>query len=282
MSGWRKFERRLRPFAIPNLTWILIVGQVVAFILGMAKEGFADAITLKPHAVAAGEWWRLFTFIVDPTTRNPLFLLCGLMFLNLIGTALEAHLGTVRYNLFILISYLSTIAVAALRGNDAPADFVVTNGFIYGSLFLGFAWLYPEFEILVMFILPVKVKWLALITVLFFVFDFSNALSTFAQGGWRECFVILAANLNLLIFFGRDFYLRLRSGQTRMVRQVQQIQEARKPRHVCVICGANNLTHPQCDFRYCPQCAGTPAYCEEHLRGHEHIMKNDVPEKSPL
>ena len=39
-----------------------------------------------------------------------------------------------------------------------------TNAFLAGSVFLSFAYLAPNFELALFFILPVKIKWLALLT----------------------------------------------------------------------------------------------------------------------
>jgi hypothetical protein len=153
---------------------------------------------------------------------------------------------------------------------------------VYGSLFLAFAWLYPDFNLMIYFIIPVKVKWLALLTVFLYAVSFSKGLSNLANGGWVTCLIILAGNLNLLLFFGTDFYYFLRSRQRRMTQQVKQIHASQKPRHVCVVCGANNLTHPQHDFRYCPECEGTPAYCQDHLPGHTHLGPQRAAGKMPL
>jgi hypothetical protein len=252
---------------------VLIFGQVVAFCLGLLQPGFLEAIALVPSKVLAGEWWRLATFPIVPTTLNPLFLLFGLTLFHLMGSALEGHFGTLRYNLFLLVSYLCCLGVALLFGWIGQGQMEVTNGFLYGSVFLAFAWLFPDFELSLFFILPVKVKWLALLTVAGYVWTFSQGLFQFADGGWIICLLVLAANLNLLLFFGRDFWVRLRSGQRRMVQQARVLRTANQPRHVCVVCGANNLTHPDRDFRYCTDCAGTPAYCNEHLQGHLHRLE---------
>ena len=55
-----------------------------------------------------------------------------------------------------------------------------------------------------------------------------------------------------------------------MAQQANRIRAACKPRHACVICGVTNLTDPSMGFRYCSKCAGTPCYCDAHIRVHEH------------
>lgn len=263
-------ERSLGPYAIPNLTLVLIVGQVLAFLLGEIRPDLAGALRLEPAALLRGEWWRLVTFLFEPASRNPLFLLFGLMLLHLMGNALESHLGTVRYNGFVLTSWAASVAVALVAARFLPAGAFGSNLFLYESIFLAFAWLYPDFELLLAFILPVKIKWLALLALFGTLVAFSGGVTGFASGGWFTCLMILAANVNLLLFFGADFLGFLRAGNRRMTRQLGESRAARQPRHTCIVCGATNLSHPDRDFRYCPECAGTPAYCSEHLAGHVH------------
>jgi membrane associated rhomboid family serine protease len=269
MNWLRRLERRLAPLAIPNLTQFLIAGQVVLFFATWLKPELAELLVLRPKAVVEGEWWRLLTFVFVPSF-SLIFWLLEMYFLHLIGTALEGTWGALRYNVFVLISYLATIAVAVCLGGMMPMVFVMPNSWIYGSLFLAFAYLFPEFEILVLFVLPVKMKWLGLLGVIGNVLMFLGGLTTFPQGGWLVCAMILAGNLNLLIFFGRDIVQHMRSGNRRMARRFEQASQANTARHVCIVCGATERTHPDREFRYCPKCAGTPAYCSEHLAGHEH------------
>ena len=185
--------------------------------------------------------------------------------------------STVRYNAFVLTSWAASIVVALVSARFLPAGAFESNLFLYGSIFLAFAWLYPDFELLLAFILPVKIKWLALLALFGMLVELTRGMKTFSSGGWFTCLMILAANLNLLLFFGADFLGFLRAGNRRMSRQIGQARDARLPRHTCIVCGATNLSHPDRDFRYCPECAGTPAYCSEHLAGHVHVAGGVAP-----
>jgi hypothetical protein len=193
------------------------------------------------------------------------------MFFYSMGTALEQTWGTVRYNSFVLVGYLSSIAFAALLGVFAPEQAVASNAFFYGSIFLAFAYLYPDYELLVMFIIPVKVKWLAVITLIGYVMTIGQGFATFSEGGWLQWVMIVASNLNISLFLGRDIADTLRRRSNRLMRKVESQGRDRTARHTCIICGATDLTHPDREFRYCTQCQGTPAYCDQHLAGHQHL-----------
>ena len=135
-----------------------------------------------------------------------------------------------------------------------------------GSVFLAFAYLFPDFELLLFFILPVKIKWLALITWIGYFLGF-------AFGSWHTRLIILASIANFLLFFGRDIMLRMRAGRRRMAYQVQKITREDEPFHQCSICGITDVTHPEAEFRYCTECRPTRCFCSDHLDGHEHVTE---------
>ncbi|HEY6007529.1 MAG TPA: hypothetical protein VIU40_04340, partial [Geobacteraceae bacterium] len=59
-----------------------------------------------------------------------------------------------------------------------------------------------------------------------------------------------------------------------MTRQVSQVaRRPDEPYHRCTVCGITDQSHPQTDFRYCPQCDGQYGYCQEHIFSHEHVKK---------
>lgn len=275
MNWLHRLQRHLEPLAIPNLTLILIAGMVATALLSAADPRIGAMLELIPGRVMRGEVWRLVTFLFTPAvgiTADPvsiLFFVMFLGFLHTMGTALEATWGTARYTLFVLLSVFASLVSALLGGWLFGADAVGSNLYLYGSIFLAFAWLFPEYEILLFFVLPVKVKWLALLTVVATAFQFAAGLGRFTAGGWLTCVLILAAHANLALFIGPDVVARLRH-RPAGGRLPSRFRAAAPPRHTCVVCGATNLSHPDRDFRYCPECDGTPAYCNEHLAGHVH------------
>lgn len=265
MRWIRSLERRLGPLALPHLTLCLVAGQVIFYIAQSFDATIVDALCLRGDAVLRGEVWRLVTFLFIPPATNPLFALFGWYFFYLMGSALESQWGAFRYNAFLLIAWAATVAVGFILPHT-PA----TNLFIGGSVFLAFAWLYPEFQIFLFFILPVKVKWIALVTWL------SYAMTLLA-GTAVERLLVLASVLNLLVFFGRDIYYRIRAGRRRMAQQVAVIREQAGPRHRCAVCGKDSESQPDLDFRYCTDCRPARAYCPDHLNAHPHLRDDGAP-----
>ena len=113
------------------------------------------------------------------------------------------------------------------------------------------------------FILPVKVKWLAMITWALYGLRF-------VLGGWNTKLVVLASVSNFLLFFGNDIWFRIRAARRDMKRNAERIARENEPLHRCVVCGRTDRTNPDLDFRYCTECDPVQCYCEEHLHDHEH------------
>jgi hypothetical protein len=251
-------NRRFGRYAIPNLTMILIVTQMFTYGLKYLRPELVERFALVPQKVLEGEWWRVVTFLAYPPFVSPIFVLFFCFALYLFGTALEATWGAFNYNLYLLLGFLATVGGAFLNPREPTL-----NGFLYGSIFLAFAHLYPNYVIYIMFVFPVKVKWLALLQWISYGLVLLSA-------DWRLSLIVFASVCNFLIFFSADIFYRVRAGRWRMAQQVRQITEREKPRHECSVCKATNITHPSLHFRYCSKCPGTPCFCEEHLKDHRH------------
>jgi hypothetical protein len=258
MKFLRRLERTLSPYAAHNITLALVIAQSLMCLLMLGRPEIAENLILDRSLLLQGQWWRLLSFLALPATSNPLFLFFALWLLYLMGTALEHQWGAFRFNLYLLIAYLATIASVFI----APAG-TATNGFLLGSIFLAFAYLYPDFQIMIFFILPVKVKWIALITwIVYFV--------TFAFGGWLTRMLIIASVLNFLLFFGKQILQSTKLGHRRMVRKMGALSATDDAINRCIVCGVTEKTDRKMEFRYCPECAGTPCYCIIHMQGHTH------------
>jgi hypothetical protein len=253
-------EKKFRRYAIPNMTIYLIAGQVLFFMFVLSGRFILERVVLIPQLVMAGEWWRLFTFLFIPPLTNPVFAFFAWYLFYLMGGALEGHWGAFRYNLFLLIGYLVTVAVSFLF-----PSYSATNLFIGGSVFLAFAFLYPDFQLYILFIIPVKIKWLALLTWTGYAYEIM-------VGSWQTRFLVIASISNFLLFFGRDIYWRMRSGKKRMVTQVREYSGNKEAFHTCAVCGITDLSHPAMEFRYCPECGGQ-GYCTDHIFNHDHTKK---------
>jgi len=259
MRLFAQLQRKLSPYAIPNITLYLIAFQGFTFFISIARPEYAAKLVLTHDLLFAGQWWRLLTLLVVPPLMHPVFLIFYLFIYYMIGTALEARWGTFLYNIYILVGYLATVLVVLIPGA------VVSNFYLMESIFLAFAWLYPDFEFLLFFILPVKVKWLGLIGWIFY-------LLAFVGGNWPTRAEVAAGSINFLLFFHSELIDWARTSKRKFKGGMAQAreQEAKPPMHVCAACGVTDQSDRKMEFRYCPLCTGTPAYCINHIGNHQH------------
>jgi hypothetical protein len=271
MSLISRLESKFGRFAVPNLTVILIIGQVFLYLaqyvsLDQAGGNVLERVALFPAAVLSGEVWRIVTFLFTPPTMNLIFAFFFWYLFYLMGTTLEANWGAFRYNLFLLIGYVSCIAMAFVTYYATGLNMPANSGFLYGTVFLAFARLYPDFVMYIMFILPVKIKWLALL-------QWIGYALAFIFGTWMDKGMIFASVTNYLVFFGRDIWRDLKQGRRRMQYHARANKISTRLVHKCAICGLTSDSAPQMQFRYCSKCDGELCYCSEHLQNHEHVTR---------
>jgi membrane associated rhomboid family serine protease len=99
--------------------------------------------------------------------QSPIGLFFGTMILYIFGTALEAEWGTGYFTVFWLVATLGG-SLAALALSQPLSGWQAVDT----SLLFAFAYLFPETVFYILFVLPLKVKWLAWITAAYLVFSF--------------------------------------------------------------------------------------------------------------
>jgi len=260
MALLEKWERKFGRYAVPNITQTIVIGQAFLYLFAYSGQLDISRAMLIPKLVIAGEWWRLFTFPFVPPSASLFFIFFALYAFYLMGGALEGHWGAFRYNVFLLTGYFLTVTVSFLFPYHAAS-----NVFIGGSVFLAFAALYPDFQFYIFFILPVKVKWLALLAWIGYGISFIS-------GDWATRLLVSASIGNFLLFFGRDIWWRVKTGKKKMAEQARSISGTQEAFHRCAKCAKTDLTHPAMEFRYCAECGGL-GYCMDHIDDHEHRKK---------
>ena len=198
MNWLDKVERKMRWFAVPNLMMLLSGLMLAVFLLEIAlpEEAVSQYLWLDWNAVRAGQLWRVLSFLILRPAASPFFLLFSLYFFCLMGNGLESQWGTSKFTLFYTVGALGTIIGSLFTG-------FATNQYLNLSLFLAFAAIYPNYTVMVFFILPVKVKYLALLDVLLYLY-------LFFQIGWPERVALLLSLANVLLFFTPDIFRHIR------------------------------------------------------------------------
>lgn len=274
MSLMKRLEKIVRPWAIPNITGMIIAGQIVlyvAYMLQGAQGAGGDVfgkLYLIPSKVMAGEVWRILTFLFIPFSLDIIGAIFGWLIFYMFGSGLESIWGTVRYNLFLWIGFIANVGASFLT-LMLPDAYIANNGFFYATVFLAFARINPDYVLHIFFILPIRIKWLALLMWLGYGF-------ALLQGDWMARLLVVASLTNYLLFFGKDHWRELKSGQRRRAYQAKTKEASKSILHECLVCGLNSEAAPRTLFRYCSKCAGQCCYCPDHIHEHEHISEDDL------
>ena len=280
MNWLDKLERKLGRFAIPNLTVYLLAGYVIGFGVMYLMPDLLGWLTLEPALIVRGQVWRLVSWVLIPPTRYPISLLFLVLLYYSLGTALERTWGTFRYNVYIFSGLIFTVlgvfilyAVYFFGFHvELPLSLagMVSTNYITMSIFLAFAAIYPEMEVYLYFILPIKMKWMALVYA-------AMALYYFIRGGIVTRVAIGASLLNFVILFLSSRNLRRCSPNEWVRKAIFKRQSAphmhysNGAKHRCTVCGRTELDDPCLEFRFCSKCNGNYEYCQDHLFTHEHV-----------
>ena len=193
-SEWsRRLERRFGSWAFPQLAAFIVFMNAAVWMLTLIKPQFPAVLVLVPELVLRGQVWRLFTFLFIPPAMSPIATFFWLYLLFIYAQALEAEWGDFQFNLFYAIGAAATLAASFYLGAG------LTNIYLNASLFLAFAALFPEFELLLFFIVPVKIKWLAALAGVMMAWNFLG-------GDAVDRWAVASGLFNCGVFFGPELW----------------------------------------------------------------------------
>ena len=263
-------------FGVPNLMMYMAIGQGIVGLLDLFTRGGLSGLMMFNGAhILAGQVWRLITFVLVPTDSNPFYLLLSCYIYYWTGQMLEREWGTAKFSLF----YLSGVVLSALLGLAVGYASIY---YINLSIFLVIATLYGEMQVLFMFVIPIKMKWLAILDVVLILVD----VVQFAQMGvWVFALAPLASFVNYFIFTWPYWSMKLGFVRRRADPQVINFRRAQKQAqkkaretggylHKCAVCGLTDQDDPNMEFRYCSKCDGYYCYCANHINSHIHIRQD--------
>ena len=288
-----ELERKIGRYAIRNLTLYIIglyiVGIILQLLGGLLPFDLSGFLSLDAYKILHGQIWRLVTWVLIPPVSLSIWIIITLSLYYFIGTTMERTVGTFRYNFFIfggvifmILAAFVTLGVYAIicKGDSNMLSLystmmsgIFSTYYIQMAVFLTFAISYPEMQLLLMFIIPVKVKWLGIIYAGFLAFD---AIYTgLIRGVYGVLFAILSQFINLFIFYAQTGKLnKYKPGEVKRRNDFKRNVKMAPPgvtRHKCAVCGRTEKDDPNLEFRFCSKCNGNYEYCQDHLFTHQHI-----------
>lgn len=162
-----------RANATPTCTRILIVTiavYVAQIVISDGRVSYATQwLAVTPDTISHGQLWRLLTYAFCHSPERLFHIVFNMWILWMFGRRIELKYGSREFLLFYLMAALCASVVYCLLHSafDRVHPMVGASGSVIAVVML-FAMLYPRERILLFFLIPIEVRWLAL---LFVVYD---------------------------------------------------------------------------------------------------------------
>ena len=299
-----KLERKFGRYAVPDLIKYVVMLYGAGAVIGIldslnGTNIYYNYLCLDINAVFHGQIWRLFTYLLEPYgfmsgggfLLSALFFLIQVQLFLMFGRSLEQAWGTFRFNMYFFSGYILNIVAAIIMYVSPLHQSIYYSGFqyIYWAMFFAFAMLNPNMQFLLYFVIPIKVKWLAILDAVYLLYTvvkdvvegviyFLDPLVPNVYGGAyisAAIEIVVAMATFLIFFFATRNYRRVSPKEIHRRRKFKKETAAQSgmPRHRCAVCGRTELDNENLDFRFCSKCDGNYEYCSDHLFTHQHVKK---------
>ena len=264
-----KLEEKYGKYALDRLMYYIAGLMIVVFFLN--KSGFLPYswLILDINLVKRGEIWRLVTFLLIPISQHPIWLFFELMIVIMCANGIEAYMGSFKLTLYYVMG-----AIFMILGSLYNPLVQLDSYLMYLSLFFAYATLYPNEELLFMFIIPVKIKYLAALSGFGIIY-------TLIIAPWTTKIAIILSFANYLLFFAIPALRGIKNERQQFKRR-EAFEKAVTPqkeyRHKCSVCGKTDVSNPELIFKYCicHKCGPNGvAFCPEHLKEHKLKPKEE-------
>ena len=191
---------------VRNLMTIIVAAMAIVYVADMVLGSamglyLSDKLAFNRSAIFRGEVWRIVTFVITPPSSSIFFIIMQLGFIYYTGTMLQNRWGTLRFNLFYFCGMIGSMIAGFITG-------YATSYYVNLSLLLAVAILYPMMQVNLNGLLPLRMKWLALIDVVLL-------LPGLVNGSWGERIAIIVSLLNVALFFCDKFIYHIKEAKRR-------------------------------------------------------------------
>ena len=259
-------------FGIKNLMMYISIANVAFWVLGAINRPFLSYLSFDAAAILHGQLWRLVTFMLYPPSTG-LLAFIAFYFYYWIGSTLEQYWGSGQFTIYFFSGVILTILYGFLIYFITGSNVRLDSQYIYLSMFFSFAALFPDMQVLFLYIIPIKMKYLAIVDAVFF------ALAVITNPFPVNLLPVVAV-LNFFIFCGGQLWSKRprRSSKNtvnfrRESQRIRRQQEQKLYNHKCAVCGRTDTDFPELEFRYCSRCQGYHCFCQDHINNHIHFTE---------
>lgn len=197
MSILEKIERKC-----PWLSFGQLYKYMTAiFLLGLIIDIFNPYfyylnLSLNVEKILSGQIWRLITFIFyPPSTSGSIILSLLLIYVYYsITKTLTMMWGDFKFNLYLLIGYISLVAGAFISYFVLRQNIIIYPTYSFFSIIMAFALSFPDAYFYIYFLIPIKAKYFAYVEIALYVISFLSS-------GMGNRIAIICSAVNVFVFF---------------------------------------------------------------------------------
>ena len=296
MSFYNKFERKFKKYEITRFWRVIVLIAIIGAFVGymMPDNFYSHYLSLNPELILKGQIWRIATFLFQPR-QGILYLLLEIYFFYWLGETLESVWGAFKFNLFYYTGILSYIVTSLLLYIIFGINTSLSLSYLNMAMFLSFVTIFPNNRVLIMFIIPVKTKWIGIIDGVILAVTIIKGFmpvqimkylpSSYYQPYLKSYYLnnAISALIAVIIYYLFTIKMDKKNNTTfnnrtfsRVKIKVHNNKSGESPLrkketiHKCYECGRTNKTNPELEFRYCSKCTGHHEYCIDHIYTHTH------------
>lgn len=216
MNFFDRIKQNMNRYASPNLSLYISIIFGIGFLLLRTDFGielYSRYLAFYPYEVLHGQIWRIITMIFYPPV-NTSSILMGLLSIFIyynFASAVERTMGDRNFTIYffgsLLIGEIGSIVYYLISGIDYPFIPMYTHF----SVFMAFAIIYSEAQVLLFFFLPVKVKYVAIVELLIYIWQLIT-------GDLQTKISIIAALIPVVIFY---FYVDKNRGDGDIISRIR-------------------------------------------------------------
>jgi hypothetical protein len=260
-----KWEMKLGWISFPGFLRYYAIFHVMVYLLQYVDPNIVTFLLFDSGKILSGEVWRVVTFLfaesamIRQNAPQTLFLFIMVMLSFKFSDALEHAWGVFRTSIFMYTGWFCLIIANVILGGP----FIGGGMLLFMSAFFAFATVFPKVELMMMFIIPVQIRWLAILAAVYLIFNIFQLPLLLA---------ILVAGLHLLGLVNYFLWAGIPAllGKTGVVKSMQRRRKFQKASqmdddafHRCAECDRTDHSDPELEFR---MAADGKEYCTEHLR----------------